>query len=114
MCSQPPLSLVTMPKCPILRFARFWPCRYATVSLGPLLFALPLEKGGEWQYALQTGAALEMKRTAMPKEWDWPLESPVKVTAIDEARHTHTHTHTHTLTPTHPHPHPHNHTHTDI
>jgi hypothetical protein len=53
---------------------------YATVSLGPLLFALPLEKGEAWQYALQKGAALTVARTSMPAVWDWPYDAPVRIT----------------------------------
>ena len=48
---------------------------YATVSLGPLLFALPLEKAGsEWQYALTLDQKPSLKRGPMPKHWDWPLQ----------------------------------------
>jgi hypothetical protein len=36
---------------------------YATVSMGPLLFALPLEKkGSEWQYALVLDQKPTLKR----------------------------------------------------
>ncbi len=51
-------------------------------SIGPLLFALPLEKAGsEWQYALVLEQKLALKRTAMPSHWDWPLAPPLTVTA---------------------------------
>ena len=50
--------------------------------IGPLLFALPLEKpGSEWQYALVLEQKLTLKRTAMPVHWDWPLAPPLTVTA---------------------------------
>jgi hypothetical protein len=48
---------------------------YATVSLGPLLFALPLEKAGsQWQYALALQQTPTLKRRSMPRHWDWPLQ----------------------------------------
>ena len=55
---------------------------YATVSMGPLLFALPLEApGSEWQYALLRGQKLRLTRRPMPGRWDWPLRAPLTVTA---------------------------------
>ena len=54
----------------------------ACTSIGPLLFALPLEReGSEWQYALVLEQKLALKRTAMPVHWDWPLAPPLTVTA---------------------------------
>merc|ERR1712083_591725 len=54
---------------------------YATVSLGPLLFALPLEGDKQWQYALDTRSSLSVTRNAMPASpWNWPLNSPLTVT----------------------------------
>ena len=62
---------------------------YASVSLGPLLFSLPIAdvdantpvKDAKWQYALDTeadaAAGITVERTAMPVRWDWPLKSPV-------------------------------------
>jgi hypothetical protein len=63
---------------------------YASVSCGPLLFALPIADldpntpapGERWQYALdndatQSGADITVERTAMPAKWNWPLVSPV-------------------------------------
>jgi len=56
---------------------------YATVSLGPLLFALPLEKpGSEWRYGLVADQTLKLNRqTAMPAHWDWPAVAPITLTA---------------------------------
>ena len=52
------------------------------MSVGPLLFALPLQDPDqEWRYALVADAPLSLTRTAMPTQWDWPLEAPVTVTA---------------------------------
>eukprot|EP01048_Picozoa_sp_COSAG05_P011101 COSAG05_NODE_1023_length_6126_cov_6.196117_2_plen_80_part_00 len=47
--------------------------RYATVSLGPLLFALPLEeRGSDWQYALVRNQSLRLTRHGlMPDPWLW-------------------------------------------
>jgi hypothetical protein len=68
---------------------------YASVTYGPLLFALPIPdtKDGntpdetvKWNYALETqgeklGADIAVQRSPMPGKWDWPLESPLKVRA---------------------------------
>ena len=55
---------------------------YATVSLGPLLFALPLEKpGSEWRYALIAKQTPKINRIAMPARWDWPAAPPLTLTA---------------------------------
>ena len=68
---------------------------YATVSYGPLLFALPIadthgantpDPAAKWQYALDAqGEKLEdgivVERQAMPAKWDWPLASPLKLRA---------------------------------
>ncbi|MGO8752340.1 MAG: beta-L-arabinofuranosidase domain-containing protein [Thermoguttaceae bacterium] len=71
---------------------------YATVSMGPLLFALPIADrdpntpvpGARWQYALdnaalQDGADIRIERKAMPPSWDWPLDAPVTLTAPAQA-----------------------------
>lgn len=64
---------------------------YASVSYGPLLFALPIgEAGGpntpdpaaRWNYALdaqgkEAGAEVAVERRAMPARWDWPLDAPL-------------------------------------
>jgi hypothetical protein len=51
---------------------------YATLSYGPLLFALPLEKpGAEWRYALVKDQTPTLRRTAMPAQWDWPAAPPL-------------------------------------
>jgi uncharacterized protein len=66
---------------------------YATVSYGPLLFALALpdtkdantpDPAAKWQYALdaavnQPGAVTVAERRPMPAKWDWPLDCPVKL-----------------------------------
>jgi DUF1680 family protein len=68
---------------------------YATVSYGPLLFALPIadthgantpDPAAKWKYALDAqGEKLEdgivVERQAMPAKWDWPLASPLKLRA---------------------------------
>jgi hypothetical protein len=66
---------------------------YATVSYGPLLFALPIaesaadknhntpDSAAKWNYALDevTGNGITVERTDMPGQWDWPLESPLRL-----------------------------------
>ena len=68
---------------------------YATVSYGPLLFALPIpdtqgpntpDPAAKWNYALDVqgeklGADVSVERQAMPAKWDWPLASPLKLRA---------------------------------
>ncbi len=68
---------------------------YASVSYGPLLFALPIadtkdantpDPAARWKYALDVqceklGADIAVERQAMPAQWDWPLESPLKLRA---------------------------------
>lgn len=65
---------------------------YASVSYGPLLFALPIadtkdantpDPAARWAYALDAGAKPEMtiERQAMPARWDWPLAAPLKLKA---------------------------------
>jgi hypothetical protein len=68
---------------------------YASVSYGPLLFALPIadtrgpntpDPAAKWNYALDVqgeklGADIRMERQAMPAQWDWPLASPLKLRA---------------------------------
>merc|ERR1711933_217391 len=55
---------------------------YATVSLGPLLFALPLESNSDWQFALDTTSALQVVRNPTPSaKWNWPLDGPLKIIA---------------------------------
>ena len=68
---------------------------YASVSYGPLLFALPIpdtqgpntpDPAAKWKYALDVqGENLEndivVDRQAMPAKWDWPLASPLKLRA---------------------------------
>jgi hypothetical protein len=69
---------------------------YATVSYGPLLFALPIpdtvdantpDPTAKWSYALDLqspGLAVE-RAPKMPANWDWPLAAPltVRVNAIE-------------------------------
>jgi hypothetical protein len=63
---------------------------YASVSYGPLLFALPIPDkdpntpvpDARWRFALdndadRNGADVELERRPMPPKWDWPLESPL-------------------------------------
>jgi len=62
---------------------------YASVSYGPLLFALPIPDadGGNtpdptarWNFALDTRQpGLTIERSAMPARWDWPLAAPLKM-----------------------------------
>ena len=68
---------------------------YASVSYGPLLFALPIpdargpntpDPAAKWNYALDVqGEKLEaditVERRPMPAKWDWPLASPLKLRA---------------------------------
>ncbi|MDD3468707.1 MAG: glycoside hydrolase family 127 protein [Thermoguttaceae bacterium] len=66
------------------------PC--ASISLGPLLFALPIpeENGDEnkpvhdaaWQYALDPNHALDavtVERSDVPHPWAWPREAPIQL-----------------------------------
>lgn len=64
---------------------------YATVSYGPLLFALPIadtqgsntpDPAARWNYALDVQAkefagGIGVDRRPMPAKWDWPLASPL-------------------------------------
>jgi hypothetical protein len=65
---------------------------FASVSLGPLLFALPIADqdantpapGAQWRYALDMAAArngsdITVERRAMPPTWNWPLDAPVNL-----------------------------------
>lgn len=66
---------------------------YASVSYGPLLFALPIadtkdantpDPAARWNYALDVqgemlGADISVERQTMPDKWDWPLASPLKL-----------------------------------
>jgi hypothetical protein len=68
---------------------------YASVSYGPLLFALPIadtkdpntpDPTARWNYALDVqGETAEtditVDRQPMPARWDWPLASPLKLRA---------------------------------
>jgi len=64
---------------------------YASVSFGPLLFALPIpdtkdantpDPSAKWQYALDVRKTdLAVERVPMPASWDWPLASPLKIRA---------------------------------
>ncbi len=69
---------------------------YATVSYGPLLFALGIpdttdantpDPAVSWNYALdapdgKTPANLAIERRPMPAHWDWPFDSPLKLKAL--------------------------------
>jgi hypothetical protein len=62
---------------------------YASVSYGPLLFALPIpetadantpDPAAKWNYALDVQEpSLTVERGAMPAKWDWPLTAPLKL-----------------------------------
>jgi hypothetical protein len=64
---------------------------YASVSYGPLLFALPIpdttdanmpDVSARWQFALDAQEpGLTVERSAMPAHWDWPLKAPLKLRA---------------------------------
>jgi hypothetical protein len=64
---------------------------YASVSYGPLLFALPIpdttdpntpDPAARWRFALDVqDPGLEVQRGAMPETWDWPLAAPLMVQA---------------------------------
>jgi hypothetical protein len=67
---------------------------YASVHYGPLLFSLPIadispneeKPGAGFQYALDVkpeAAATEIavSRQSMPDHWDWPLDSPLQLSA---------------------------------
>lgn len=62
---------------------------YASVSYGPLLFALAIpdtidantpDPTARWKYALNILAPeLQVVRSPMPAQWNWPLASPLKL-----------------------------------
>ena len=68
---------------------------YASVSYGPLLFALPIpdtqgpnspDPAARWNMALDVqgeklGHDIVVERQPMPARWDWPLASPLKLQA---------------------------------
>ncbi|HOY58832.1 MAG TPA: glycoside hydrolase family 127 protein, partial [Verrucomicrobiota bacterium] len=64
---------------------------YASVSYGPLLFALPIpdtkdpntpDPAARWRFALDVqDPGLTVERAAMPARWDWPLAAPLKLRA---------------------------------
>ena len=64
---------------------------YASVSYGPLLFALPIpdtadantpDPAARWKFALDVQTpGLSVERASMPARWDWPLNSPLKLRA---------------------------------
>ena len=64
---------------------------YATVSYGPLLFSLAItdtkdantpDPSARWAFALDVqNPDITVERRAMPPRWNWPLESPLKLTA---------------------------------
>jgi hypothetical protein len=65
------------------------PC--ASVSYGPLLFALPIpdttdantpDPDARWKFALDVqDPGLKVERDALPPKWDWPLASPLRLRA---------------------------------
>lgn len=64
---------------------------YASVSYGPLLFALPIpdtndpntpDPSAQWRYALDArGSDFAVERGPMPARWDWPQGSPLRLCA---------------------------------
>jgi hypothetical protein len=64
---------------------------YASVSYGPLLFALAIpdgadantpDAGANWKFALDVqDPGLTVEHAAMPARWDWPLAAPLKLQA---------------------------------
>jgi hypothetical protein len=66
---------------------------YASVSLGPLLFALPIpdtkdantpDPAAKWQFAIDARSGksdngIAVDRSPMPEKWDWPLRSPLRL-----------------------------------
>lgn len=64
---------------------------YASVSYGPLLFALPIadttdantpDPAARWKFALDVQhPRLTVERGPMPTRWDWPLAAPLKLRA---------------------------------
>ena len=61
---------------------------YASVSYGPLLFALPIpdtddpntpDPAASGICAGRAGSGLTVERDAMPAKWDWPLAAPLKL-----------------------------------
>jgi hypothetical protein len=64
---------------------------FASVSYGPLLFALPIpdttdantpDPSARWNFALDAqNPGLAVERQPMPTRWDWPLASPLKLRA---------------------------------
>jgi hypothetical protein len=64
---------------------------FASVSYGPLLFALPIpdtadantpDPSARWKFALDVQEPkLTLERAALPAKWDWPLAAPLKLRA---------------------------------
>lgn len=64
---------------------------YASVSYGPLLFALPIpdtadantpDPSARWKFALDVQEPnLTVERAAVPGPWDWPLAAPLRLQA---------------------------------
>jgi len=62
---------------------------YATVSYGPLLFALAIadtedantpDPSARWKFALDVqNPAVTVEHQPMPSRWNWPLEAPLKL-----------------------------------
>ena len=68
---------------------------YATISAGPLLFALPIDERDEntpatddWRYALdltEDDLPTDLTFAEMPEHWDWPAEAPVSLQVPSQA-----------------------------
>jgi len=64
---------------------------FASVSYGPLLFALPIpdtpdantpDPAARWRFALDAQEpGLKVERSALPTHWDWPLKAPLRLQA---------------------------------
>lgn len=55
---------------------------FCTISFGPLLFALPLEQGGNYNYAIDCNASnMKVNEYSVRRPFDWPLEAPISITA---------------------------------
>ena len=62
---------------------------YASVSYGPLLFALPIpdtkdentpDPSAKWNYAIHgQGSDIRVERGPMPAKWNWPLNAPLQL-----------------------------------
>ena len=63
------------------------PAPFASVSYGPLLFALPIaetqdgsgaDPSAPWKFAV-AGTTIKVERDTKPARWDWPLAAPLRL-----------------------------------